>query len=429
MRHRLRGGILHPRREMRNKSDTGGGERQNVRKPEVSEIMMKTTRREREKSRGPQKEFLEVPGGVFRVLAACLSAAVLLYAAAASAAVEDAVHLRSRKGTRVLKGVVVADNLDTLKLRVGGGGNIELSGSQVISVEYDITDPSWRDGLNAYRSGQWREAADNFAVLLGERKWRRFRDAAKPYLLYLTASALRRSKQHAKAFKIFEKFINDYGNSRYLPAAAREFVETAIVLKRFQKVPAVLAKLRGLRGEFTVIADYCEALMRQAQNRGSEADRLFRRVALNTKNAEMRGMARLGQAECAEKRGRISVAREAAQKALAGNPSAVVAAKAHLIIGRTLFAEAPKAGSDKERQAKFTDALLEFLRVPVCWPGDERVEPEALLLLARCHAMLAQFPGHSKDRKAALYWLSVLRGKYAGSSWAVKGGKEEAKLR
>src|SRR5208283_5727538 len=94
---------------------------------------------------------------------------------------------------------------------------------------------------------------------------------------------------------------------------------------------------------------------------------------------ELKGMALMGQAECAVSLGKLTDARDKAQKALASNPPASVSAAAHLVIGEALLAEIdtqkPIGG---ELENKLVDAVLEFLRVHLLYPGDRATEPKAI---------------------------------------------------
>jgi tetratricopeptide (TPR) repeat protein len=342
---------------------------------------------------------------------------------------EDRVQIRDSKGNvQEVKGVVVGDNLDYIKIR--SGGTIQYPAAQVVQVDFDIDNPFWTDGLKYYQQQDWAEAATAFTDLLKDRTWANFREAAKPYLLFLAGSSFRQSKQYDKALKVFETLLMDakYSSSRHLPLATREFIETAIVLKQFDKVPPALARLRQVGGEMAVVADYCEGTMLIAQGQTQRAEALFVKVAAATKNEETRALANLGRAQCAEKTGNLKAAKDAARRALNDKPTDLVAGTAHLIIGRALLVEAPKVEGDANRQNAFTDAILEFLRVPIAYP-DAQTEPEAMFQLGQCHQMLSQFPGRAGESRTARYWYSLLQQKYAASPWAEKAKAEASQLR
>lgn len=220
----------------------------------------------------------------------------------------------------------------------------------------------------------------------------------------------------------------------YTTDALSSLVEAAIVTGDFNKVPPLLAELRNRGGEQKALADFYEGKLLQAKKEFAQASKKYNEAFMASNSPKIKGMALMGQAECAVAEGKLGEAREKAQKALESNPPASVAAAAHLVIGEALLAEIDAQKPIGEvLEKKLMDAVLEFLRVHLLYPGDRATEPKALFKAGECFQRLAkQFnTTHGYDRQRATTMYNKLKEdpRWQGTEWANKATEALAKLR
>ena len=337
------------------------------------------------------------------------------------------------RNNELLNGHVTKDESSGVDLEITGQGSRQLQPTEVADIDWDISDKEWRTAIAQYKSGGYGSAAQRLAGLISEKEsLDAFRREAKPYLFYVYADCLYHMGKLSEAVPLFEKFINENKSSRYVPTAVGSLVDAAIEGHSFEKITPLLALLRSQGPEQKAQADFYEGRMLLAQGKPRDAESKFVAAASGSSVPDAKGMALMGQAECAIGDKNITKARELAQRALTASPSAVVSGAAHLVIGDTLIAEVDTqhpAGEALEN--KLLDALLEYMRVTEQYRGDPRTEPNALLKAGECLQRMSALPNHGGDRQRAISMFGRLTSdtKYRNTSWAAEAEKDMQKFR
>jgi tetratricopeptide (TPR) repeat protein len=315
----------------------------------------------------------------------------------------------------------------------GEGAKITLAAAEISDIDWDVNDQEWHAAMSAFDNAQYAKAAQSYQAILGDADGlNAFRKAAKPALYYYCAESLYRSAKLDEAVPMFEKLMTEFKTSYYVPKAVGSLVDAAIQTKKLDKVPPLLNQLRQLGGEQKPLADYFEGQMQMAQGKTAEADKLYQAAASGTNVAATKGMALMGQAECAIAGNNLVRARDLAQKALQAGPPASVAGAAHLIIGDALVAEVDtQKPSGEALTDKLMDALLEYMRVMEQYKGDPRTEPQAMLKAGDCLGRLCKLPNRGGDRYRAVYMYQKLTNdpRYRSSRWAAQAAESAQKLR
>lgn len=333
---------------------------------------------------------------------------------APGARAEDTVTLH--KNGEKLTGRIKSENIEAIEVEIKdpkspqGGAIRKLLPGEVAEIEWGISTQEWRDGFRAFRAGAYSRAADNFSGILTDKETLdTFRAEAKPYLQYMYAESLFRAEKSAEAVKEFEKFMADYKSSTYSTAAVGSLVDASVQSGDFGKVPNLLADLRKMGGEQKAMADYYEGKMMLAQKKVPAAEQKFGAAASGSSVPSTKGMALMGQAQCAVENKDVAKARDLAQRALGTNPPRNVAGAAHLVIGETLLAEvdAQKPTGD-ELVNKLMDALLAYMRVHLQYDGDRSTEPRAMYRAGECLQRLSKLPNRGADRQRSITMYSRL---------------------
>ncbi|MBE7462160.1 MAG: tetratricopeptide repeat protein [Planctomycetes bacterium] len=338
-----------------------------------------------------------------------------LVALSAVRASDDSVEMA--KGEPI-KGVVTKDEVDGVEVRVGGGRMNPPLG-EILSIKFDVPNMEYMEGMRAYNGGNFADAAGAFEVLTQDEMQKQLRPVVQPYVFFLAGDSLYRSGKHKEAAEILTKYMEKFPRSRYVPRATERLVDAAIQSGKFKDVPALLSKLKALGAEMAAKATCFEGDLLRAQGKADLAVPKYEEAARTATDTETRSLARLGVARCAIEKNDYAKARQMAEQALEGGSMPVVAATAHLIIGNALLGEA-NAATGEPAQEKYLDAVLEFLRIPVVYGGDERTEPEALFNAGMCFQRLSKFPGRTKDKRRAAGLYSTVIRNYTGSAWAAK---------
>lgn len=338
----------------------------------------------------------------------------------------------------VIEGTVKKADLGGVEIevkdkRTNMSATVALGAAEISDIEWDVGMPEWRAGMSAFDSASYTQAAQHFQGILTEPEdLQKVRGAAKPALYYYAAESLYRSGKLADAMPVFEKLMNEYKTSYYVPRAVGSIVDAAIQTKEFAKVPPLLSQLRQLGGEQKPLADYYEGQMWMAQGKITEAQKLFLAAAGSSNVPATKGMALMGQAQCAIAANSHAKGRDLALRALAAGPPPSVAGAAHLTIGDALLAEVDaQKPVGQELQNKLMDALLEYMRVIEQYRGDPRTEPQAMLRAGDCLVRLGTLPNRGADRFRALYMYNKLTNdpRYRASRWAAQAAEAVKNLR
>jgi len=321
-------------------------------------------------------------------------------------------------------------DIEVRDARTQAASNFSLAAAEIADIEWDMPILEWRTAWSDYESAQYAKAAQGFVGILGDPEvLEKVRTAAKPALYYFCAESLYRSGKSSEAVPQFEKLLNEFKTSYYVPRAVGSLVDALIQMKEFDKAAALLKQLRDLGGEQKPLADYYEGQIKLSQDRPQDADKLFASAVSSTNVAATRGMALMGQAQCAISSNNLAKGRELAQKALLAGPPASVAGAAHLIIGEAILAEV-ETEKPTDMQGRLMDALLEFMRVVEQYRGDPRTEPQAMLKAGDCLVRLSKLPNRGADRYRAqqMYNKLINDPRYHNTRWGAQAAEAIKKL-
>jgi len=347
--------------------------------------------------------------------------------------VED--RITKVKNNEVIVGEVKKAELTNVDMQVRDPrtqavANVSLAAAEIADIEWDVPMLEWRTAMGDFESAQYTKASQEFQSIVSDPEaFEKIRAAAKPTLYYLCAESLYRAGKTSEAVPVFEKLLSEFKTSYYIPRAVGSLVDALIQMKEFDKAAALLKQLRELGGEQKPLADYYEGQIKLAQGRPQDADKLFVSAASGTNVAATKGMALMGQAQCAIASNSLAKGRELAQKALMAGPPASVAGAAHLIIGEATLTEV-ETERPPDLQSKLMDALLEFMRVIEQYRGDPRTEPQALLKAGDCLARLSKLPNRGADRYRAqqMYNKLINDPRYRNTRWGAQAAEAIKKL-
>lgn len=368
-------------------------------------------------------------------LRACVLGAALALGVAAGPLRGTEDRVTKVKNNEVIVGEVTRAELTNVDLRIKDPktqavARVSLAAAEIADIEWDVPILEWRTAMSDYESAQYAKAAQGFqGILTDQGELDKVRAPAKAPLYYYCAESLYRSGKSSEAVPLFEKMLSEFKTSYYIPRAVGSLVDALIQTKEFDKAAALLKQLRDLGGEQKPLADYYEGQIKLAQGRPQDAEKLFALAAGGTNVPATKGMALMGQAQCAIASNNLAKGRELAQKALAAGPPASVAGAAHLIIGEAILTEA-ETQRPADLQSKLMDALLEFERVLEQYRGDPRTEPQAMLKAGDCLVRLSRLPNRGGDRyrAQAMYNRLINDPRYRNTRWGLQAAEANKKL-
>jgi len=332
------------------------------------------------------------------------------------------------KNNTVISGRILKEDIENIQIEQKGQGSVSYRPSEVLDIEWGITDPpDFRDGYRSFKGGAYNRAADTFASLIkDEESMKAFPPQAKGYLNYIHAESLYRAEKPQEAMAAFDKFMKEFATSSFTSAAVASMVDCAIITGDYGKVPPLLGQLRQQGGEQQALAEYLEGKMLLAQKKTKEADARFGKAVAASNSPSTRGLALMGQASVAVQSADLTKARDLAQKALTANPPRNVAAAAHIVIGDAIVAEVDaKKLTGEELINAYLDALLAYMRVPLLYDGDRATEPKAMYQAGDVLKRMSKLPNRGADRQRAITILTKLSqdSRYRGSEYAAKAGE------
>jgi tetratricopeptide (TPR) repeat protein len=355
--------------------------------------------------------------------------AILFCAMQSGQALEDKIILRGKPEPKLGK-VKSADltNIE-MELKGGNGASESFKPEQIESIEWDVGSRDFKEGVAAYKSGNFRSSASRFAEIISNKEeMDSFRTEAKPYLYFVCADSLYKAGNLKEAVPAFEKFVTDFPNSMYVSLSIANTVDAAIRTQEFGKVPALLEKLRGQGSEQKAMSDYYGGQMLQAQGKIPEAEKKYNDAANASSVNETKAIAIMGLADCAIKANNMTKAGDEAKRALAlfSAPPPNVAGLAHLINGNVYKAQAASATGQKQMEL-LTDAILEYMRNDVQYQVAPAVQGESMLNAAECLEILAKTfaESHGGDvgRAMTLYGKLASDSRYRGSRFQAKANE------
>jgi TolA-binding protein len=325
--------------------------------------------------------------------------------------------------SRAVRGEVVKETVDSVKMVDDHKAALpEFTGAQVVSIKWDIPNNEFQLAEKQLESGNFEGAALGFKWVVDD--FANFpREPAKPFVMLQYGTSLYQAGKPEEAQEVFEKLMTDYPTSRYVGDAAGRLISIYIQLKNFNRAKELLRRLSGMGANFAARALLLEADIDLAQGKKADASGKYARVPGSTTDAELLALARLGQARCEEQPAKMRQAAEAALALKGASPN--ILATAHLLVGNSLLEEA-KALKDEAAKEKLLDAVLEFLRVSMLYPGNEATEGEAIFKAGECFKLLSKRPDRRPDRGRAAELYNQVRDKYPGSRWA-KAASESLK--
>ncbi len=348
---------------------------------------------------------------------------LLLAVVAAFVHADDKVTLVARNEVvngRIRKCDMDGIDVDVKDARSGAIAKRTLKTDEVADIEWSVNDQEFMSGLNAFKGGGYTQAAQRFQTVVSDpESMQGFRAEMKPYLFYIYGESLYRSGKPGEAVPVYEKLMNEYKTSYYIPQAVGSLVDCAILTKEFKKVDPLLGVLRGMGNEQKALADYYEGQLLLAQDKVKEADTRFGNASRSATTASTKGMALMGQARCAVIAKDLAKARQLAQQSLQAGAPASVASAAHLVIGEATLAEVDGGKADNI-EGRLMDALLSFMRVIEMYPGQPNTEPVAMLRAGESLQRLSKLPNRGADRQRSMAMFTRLTSdaRYKNTRWA-----------
>lgn len=336
-------------------------------------------------------------------------------------AAQDEVVVKTPRGEETIRGEIKEESAQRFRMVEANGQPMpDFTGDQIVSVRWDIQDFEFLHAKGEYDKGQYEAAAVSLKAFLDSGNARK---ATVAYLEYLCGDSYRRANKPAEAEAVLEKMIEQHVQSWYCSDAIDKLVDVCAMSGNFQKMTPLLAKLRGLPGDkYKAKASMYEGQMLVQTNKIDEAMRKFTEAAGLTSDPEAKGEAQMLLAGCYVKKKDYENARKTAERAITQNTPEGVLASAHLVIGNALFQQGMEAKGD-QAQELFLDAVLEYLRVWTLYPGNERVEGEALFQAGESFKFLSRLPGRRSDRRRAAEMYAQVSRKFPGSLWAKKASQ------
>jgi tetratricopeptide (TPR) repeat protein len=364
----------------------------------------------------------EVVGGL-------LFAGLMILPEAHAGACPDTVFLKPDH--RPVKGEVVKETVDRVVLVDERNNRIEFRWERISKVQFGLQNPAWDTAVQEFERRNYESAALHFKAALEDPS---LRAVAQPCLYRMLAIGLSQAGLDDEAGRYFEKLLTDHPLSSYAPESADALVELYLDSEQFGKVRA-LAKQLALAGPHYAVravlyeaeadlvvakanlaaarADTLEA--KKAEAKMAEVKARFTKAISAGPSPELLARARAGQAAS---EAQPSAARQAAEQALnTRGASPRAQAKAHLIIGGALRAEAAALTGDAAAD-RYLDAVLEYLRVALLHGQDKHLAGEALFRAGECFRALARLPGRRSNRARAAELFNQVRTQYPGTRWA-----------
>jgi tetratricopeptide (TPR) repeat protein len=356
---------------------------------------------------------------------ACLG--LLAAVAVAAQGADDRVILR--KGSPI-QGQVQKD-AETVSVRHKQGGEMAQPATEVVEIIWDIADFNWTNGLSDMNAGKFSDACHALSKVLPNLKNPAlFRLEAEAEFRYRYGECLFQTGQLAEAAEQFRTFIRGFQGNRFRGRSLERLALAYIQLGKTKEAKESLNAVRSLGGDAAVRAALLEGDLNLRLRQANEAEACYTQAAgLAPDGSELRLLANMGQAKVAFLAKRFDKAKEMAEKALKGRPTANAAAAAHLILGNIYFEEAAKLTDQAKMQIKLLDAALEFLRVHLLYAGDERTEPEALYKAGETFRLLMRLPGQQASRERAKDMFSKVRERYPSSPLAPEAEKRLDEMR
>lgn len=343
------------------------------------------------------------------------------------AAQDELVIRMPNKKVSSVRGTIKQESLKLFRIMDPNGQPMpDFTGEQILEVRWDIPDFEYMRAKELFEKNQFAAAATSFQACLDSPNLRK---AARAYVALMCGDSYRRGNKPEEAEKVLESLIEKHPESWYIPQAIDKLVDACAASGNFKKMTPLLSKLRALPGStYKAKATMYEGRMYQHQKRIDAAMNKFNEAASATSDPETRGQAKMMLADCYVSKGDYKKAQDTAKAAITKEAPKAVLAYAHLVIGNTYYQQAMNAKGDAAK-GLYLDAILEYLRVWTLYPGQERVEGEALYKAGESFKFLSRLPGRRSDRRRAANMFSTVNAKFPGSSWAKKAAKAMAEVK
>jgi len=358
-----------------------------------------------------------------------LFAVLMIVPGAYAGACPDTVLLKP--DNRPVKGEVVKETVDGLVLLDERNNRIEMKWERVSRVQYGVPNPAWEIAVQEFERKNYDSAAVSCKAVLEDSS---LREVVKPCVYRMLAICLSQSGQDDEAANLFEKLLSNHPLSSYAPESTDALVGLYLDSEQFGKIRSLAKQLAGAGPYYTVRAVLYEAEAdlvvakadlaaaradpaeaRKAEAKMAEVKAKFTKAISAGLSPELLAWARVGQAASEVQ---PAVSAQAAEQALkAPGASKRVQARAHLILGGALRAEAGALTGDAAADKHF-DAVLEYLRVAMLYAEDKHLAGEALFRAGESFKALARLPGRRSDRARAAELFYQVRTQYPGTRWA-----------
>jgi len=318
--------------------------------------------------------------------------------------------------------------------RAGVSATQSVDTSDVVSVAYGSTSPEYREAVKLEASGKMGEAA-SFYLSASEDK--DVADHQRATALMSCCSALLANNNFSDASNLLGQLLKTYPNTRHLAPALLGRGKALLQTRQFQDADVVFQQLRdaveskGLGDRWGFESSFYLLWSAEAQKKDGVVD------GYNELRTRTRGKYPGIANKCALRLGRVHLDNSRVVEAEAMfeeiirsrlETDAEIVAGAYNGRGRCSFGRALgtlPSGDVARASEYFEDALLDFLRVHVSYPGIRAEQPEALYYGGQSFINLADLDVEIKNARAnGQLLLQRCRDGFAGTTWADKAARE-----
>jgi hypothetical protein len=318
--------------------------------------------------------------------------------------------------------------------RAGVSSTQSVDTDEVISIQYGSTSQEYREAVRLEAAGKMGEAAGFYLAASDDKD---AADHQRATALMSACSALLANNNFGDASQFLGQLIKTYPNTRHLAAAQLGLGQALLRNRKLSEADTVFHQLKAdvesksLGDRWGFEASFYLLWSAEAQEKQGVVDgynELRSKTRSNYPGIANKCALRLGRVHLAQNRVAEAEAMfEEIIKSRLDTDSEIVAG-AFNGRGRCSFGRAQgtlTAGDTGRAADHFQDALLDFLRVHVSYPGIRAEQAEALFFGGQSFINLADLNIEVKD--ARLHGLRLLKRcqtGYAGSEWAGRAARE-----
>jgi|GEM_PF-2483129 len=353
-------------------------------------------------------------------------AVILVLCLCAPALLADTIHLSNG---REVKCLISKESYATIEYRKAGMSSKQsVDVADVVSVEYSKTSADWREAMVLLDQGEMGKAASSFLAVADD-------DNREPHLrasaLAQAGDALVTNGNYNDAIGVYDELLKKHPSTRHLARALLGKGQSLFYVRKLAEADAVLTQLKsdatskGLGERWALDAEFLLLWSAEAQGKPDVVDgykQLRASARANYPGIANKASLRMGRVHLENNQVRDAEALFDEIVLSRMHTSDDVVAGAYNGLGRCNFGRAQGLLSDGKADQALPyvhDALLDFLRVHVSYPGVRKEQAEALYFAGQCFLNLAAMdPEATQAEQRGQVLLKRCRDNFAGSEWA-----------